>query len=123
MSVSLHVSERNQWLVLSLSGRVDAFSDKRLAANLRAAGRPSAGVVLDLSRCEFLSLYFQKSLLAWKKELVQTGGDLMLLSPAESIRRQLDIFMGRELRIYDSWDTLEIESFYKQSRSAAPASL
>lgn len=120
MSVSLHVSERNQWRVLTLSGRVDAFSDKRIVMNLRqSVPRPSCPVVLDLQKCEFLSIWALRSLLSWKEEVTAAGGRLVLMSPPDGLRRQLDVFLGRGLEIFYSWEALEIETFFQSLKGSS----
>ena len=117
MSVSLHVSQRHHWQVLTLSGRIDAFSDRRIVAVLRQAVlKPGASIALDLSSCEFLSLYTLKSLLEWNEQISKDGGRFIIFSPAECICRQLDIFLGRQLTVAWAWEALEIEAFYQNMK-------
>jgi anti-anti-sigma factor len=114
MSVSLHISDRNHWRVLTLAGRVDAFADKRILSNVRQAiPNLKSQVVLDLKACDFLSLFALKSLGDWAQELKIAGGQLLVMGPNESLRRQLDVFLGRSMEIATTWEDLEIQAFYQ----------
>jgi anti-anti-sigma regulatory factor len=108
------------WIIVSLAGRVDAFADKRTVAGLKmSAPSPSSWVALDLSKCEFLSIWALKEVAGWAIEQQRANGRLVILSPNESIRRQLDVFIGQGLVIYQDWATLEIDTFYRLQREAA----
>lgn len=118
MSVSISVSEHNSWKVLRVTGRVDAFCDKRILAHLRQLAAEPSDLVLDLSACEFLSIWALRSLMQWADELKTSEHQLVLLTPADGVLRQLKVFVGNRLPI--SWDlsNLEVESFYRQRRKA-----
>ncbi|MFN7729470.1 MAG: hypothetical protein ACK5P7_09975 [Bdellovibrio sp.] len=108
------------WIIVSLAGRVDAFADKRTIAGLKmSVPSPSSWVALDLSKCDFLSIWALKEVARWAIEQQRAQGRLVILSPNESIRRQLDVFIGQDLVIYQDWSKIEIDTFYRLQREAA----
>ena len=118
MSVSIRSLDRKPWKILALSGRVDAFSDKRVVAGLKNSAPLGVWIALDLSGCEFMSLWALKEVAAWGREQETAGGQFVVLSPRESIRRQLDVFIGPQLTVYSSLQQLEVETFYKIQRGS-----
>lgn len=122
MSVSLHVSERNSWRVLSLTGRVDAFSDKRIVSHLRQLAPEGIDqLALDLSSCEFLSLWALMEIGHWARELKEQGRDFAILSPSDGVLKQLNVFVGNRVRVTKNLDDLQVETFYRHERAQGPA--
>lgn len=120
MSVALHVSERNSWRVLTLTGRVDAFSDKRIFSNLRqVAAAASDPLALDLSGCEFLSLWALMEVGNWAQELKAQGRDFAILSPSDGVLKQLNVFVGNRVQVTKNLDDLQVECFFRRSRETA----
>ena len=126
MSISIRTSVQSfssypehSWTIVSLAGRVDAFADKRTVAGLKMSAPLGSWIALDLSQCEFLSIWALKEVAGWAIEQQRAQGRLVILSPNEGIRRQLDVFIGQGLVIYQDWATLEIDTFYRLQREAA----
>ncbi|MBX2995683.1 MAG: hypothetical protein KF681_12710 [Bdellovibrionaceae bacterium] len=127
MSVSIRTLDQKvgenssySWRIVTLAGRVDAFADKRTVAGLKMAAPlspqgpegPPAWTALDLSQCDFMSIWALKEIAQWAQDQRRAGGRLVVLSPNQAIRRQLDVFVGQGLVIYPDWATLEIDTFY-----------
>ena len=123
MSVSFHISERKSWQVVSLSGRVDAFSDRRVLKSLRQSLPRPAELVFDLSQCEFLSTWALQQLEIWAAELKIAHKTLVIFCPTDSIRRQLNQSVKVRFPIFYEWDSLEIEAYYRLARAEIQASL
>lgn len=131
MSVSIRTHDQkvgdslsSSWRIVTLAGRVDAFADKRTLAGLKMAAPLGSSAApswtaLDLSQCDFLSLWALKEIAQWAQEQTRAGGRFVVLSPNESIRRQLDVFVGQGLVIYPDWATLEIDTFYLLQKERA----
>ena len=108
MVTILEAVSRPGWVGLKISGRVDAFNDRRIIQNFEQSMGSSSHVALDLSNCEFLSLLMLKFLSELNRELGRKGGELGLVRPNHNVRRQIEIFLGtKNFRVYDSFDNLQ----------------
>jgi len=97
------------WTGLKISGRVDAFNDRKLIQALEQKIQNSDRVAIDLSNAEFLSLQVLKYLSQLCRELGQNGGELALLSPTHHVRKQIEIFLGPKVfKVYKSQQDLQI---------------
>ena len=119
MSVSFHISERKSWRVVTLTGRVDAFSDRRVLKSLRQSLPQPAELVFDLSQCEFLSTWALQQLELWAAELKLTQHHLSIFCPTDAIRRQLNQSVKVRFPVFFEWEALEIEAYYRQGRTPA----
>lgn len=112
------------WLGLKISGRVDAFHDRKLIQLLEQQNLQNAHrVALDLSEAEFLSLQVLKYISQLNRELGQKGGELALLSPRHNIRRQIEIFLGTKIfKVYRCQSDLQ-RGYFVHPRSEFQSSL
>lgn len=100
------------WTGLKISGRVDAFHDRKVIETLEQTIQTSKRVALDLSDAEFLSLQVLRYLSFLNRELGQNGGELALLSPNHHIRKQIEIFLGPKIfKVFRSQEDLQIGYF------------
>lgn len=94
---------------MSVSGRVDAFRDRQMILSIERTIDEADRVALDLSEAEFLSLQMLKFLTHLNQVLGRKGGELALVRPTHSVRRQIDIFVGSKiLKIYRSLEDLQL---------------
>jgi anti-anti-sigma regulatory factor len=99
---------RPGWAGLKISGRVDAFNDRRIIQTIESSVGASQSIALDLSNCEFLSLQMLKFLSDINRQLGRNGGELGLVRPTHNVRRQIEIFLGtKSFRVYDSIHDLQ----------------
>ena len=106
MSLKISTSKIDQWTLVFIDGRVDAFNDKKtiqVFEDLRISSE--CKIAVDLSKADFISLAFLRWLLSFSTALRTVQGDLVLLNPAHSIRRQIEIFIG--LSSFKVFETLE----------------
>lgn len=92
------------WTAAALSGRVDAFADRKVIQQLEELIGSSKRVVLDLSKTDFLSFQMMKYLAQLNQNLGRKGGELALLRPNHSILRQIEIFVG--LKVFSVYPSL-----------------
>ncbi len=99
---------RPGWVGLKISGRVDAFNDRRIIQAIESSVGANQSIALDLSSCEFLSLQMLKFLSDINRQLGRNGGELGLVRPNHNVRRQIEIFLGtKSFRVYDSINDLQ----------------
>ena len=99
---------RPGWVGLKISGRVDAFNDRRIIQAIESSVGANQSIALDLSSCEFLSLQMLKFLSDINRQLGRNGGELGLVRPNHNVRRQIEIFLGtNSFRVYDSINDLQ----------------
>lgn len=118
------------WIEFHLKGRVDSFNDRHLMNSIETVikqhsseSQPNSAaiptpkavkVALDLSDTEFLSLQMMHFLASLKRELVQKGGDLVLVQPSHPVRRQVEIFLGvKVFQVFSSFVELELSEHYQ----------
>ncbi len=122
------------WIEFHLKGRVDSFNDRHLMNSIETVIKQHSGesminlqsnsdikstpkavkVALDLSDTEFLSLQMMHFLASLKRELVQKGGDLVLVQPSHPVRRQVEIFLGvKVFQVFSSFVELELSQHYQ----------
>lgn len=109
--ISLKESKFEKWTVLELNGRVDAFNDRRIMhqieQKLQLPGPQH--LVLELSKCEFMSLAFMRGLMGFLRHVEAEGGEVVLLAPHHQVKRQLEIFVGTQgLKIYRTMPEVQI---------------
>lgn len=108
MAANLTIFEIPGWTGLKISGRVDSFKDRELIQAIEHLSRSTSRVALDLSEAEFLSLQTLIFLSRLRQELGRKGGELALLRPNHSVRRQIEIFLGNKvLAVYRSIEDLQ----------------
>lgn len=108
MVTFLEAAVRPGWVGLKISGRIDAFNDRKIIQSIETAAGTSRFIALDLSDCEFLSLQMLKFLSEISRQLGRNGGELGLVRPNHNVRRQIEIFLGtKSLRVYDSMNDLQ----------------
>ena len=91
--MQLEVNEHNQWTVLSMFERVDAFHFDDVKSQMSTVMESGQlWVAIDLSRSRFISLPLIKYISAMAKNLEHKGGGLALLGISEKIKRQIDIY-------------------------------
>lgn len=100
------------WTGLKISGRVDAFNDRRVIQMIEASAQNSVRLAIDLSTAEFLSLQTLKYLVELSRELGRKGGELALVRPTHHVRRQIEIFLGTKVfNVYESQEHLQLGYF------------
>lgn len=87
------LTESDGWKVLAPLGVLNAANDRSMLEVLR--GDLGKWIVFDLSECESLSLRILLALSHKAQAVRSMGGELILLHPSDSLRRSLDIFVGR----------------------------
>lgn len=91
------------WFGVKVSGRLDAFNDRRIADQLKQMMMGKNQIVLDLEACDFMSLQMLRFISDANKEIRKKGGELALVSLNHNIRRQIEIFLGtRSFTIYQN---------------------
>jgi anti-anti-sigma factor len=111
MVTTLKTFELPGWIGLHISGRVDAFNDRKLIQSLCSLISENSRVALDLSQAEFLSLQVLTYLSSQSRNLGRNGGELVLVRPSHNVRRQIEIFLGpRIFRVYESREDLKAGS-------------
>lgn len=95
------------WTGLKISGRVDAFNDRQLIQTLEQTVEKSSRVAIDLSEADFLSLQVLKYFADTSRDLGRKGGELALVRPSHSLRRQIEIFFApKAFNVYQNQDHL-----------------
>lgn len=120
MSFTLKTSESSTWKILHLQGRVDAFNDREVIEALRPLQGPETRrCVLELGQCESLNLKFLRELIHWAENLRVSGGELILMAAPVSIKRSLEIFVGRHrIRQVNSVGDLSLLDTYGDQRAS-----
>ncbi len=110
------------WRGIKVSGRLDAFNDRAISAQLKSLIEAHKinghkKIVLELSDCDFMSLQFLKLINELNKQIQSEGGEFALLNLNHQIKRQIEIFLGtRSFSIYRDLRDLN-NRFYRQARS------
>lgn len=116
MTFSLKVSEFSRWKILHLDGRFNAFNERDLLEAL-VPYRSFDRVGLDLSQTESLNLRILQEILKWSEDLRAKGGDFVLISPTDSVRRSIEIFLGlHRLQHIQSLSELSLREFYQDAK-------
>lgn len=89
MQVSL--SQRNEIIILSVAGRVDALTAKQLADALQAQSSQSHHLVVDLSAVQYLGSAGVHALLSALREHRARGGDLRVSGAQKSVQQVLEL--------------------------------
>lgn len=105
------------WRGIKISGRLDAFNDRQISAQLKTMVDGQSKVILDLSACDFMSLQFLRLISEMNRKFQQEGGELALLNLNHQIKRQIEIFLGtRSFKIYR--DLRELNNGYNRQARA-----
>ena len=88
--LSVRVEEHRGWLVVVLSGRIDAVTALELEESLALAlrGEP-ARLALDLAAVDYLSSPGLRVLLTSLKAVGRFGGEMRLVAPGRPVRHVL----------------------------------
>lgn len=93
----------SNWYGVKVSGRLDAFNDRRIADQMKQMIAGKTHIVLDLEACDFMSLQMLKFMGDTNKQIAAIGGELALVNLNHNIRRQIEIFLGtRAFKIYSN---------------------
>jgi anti-anti-sigma factor len=79
------------WTILIPTGRIDAHTAPDFERACHARVQPAARLAIDLAGVDYLSSAGLRALLSTLKLLRQSGGELALVTPQESVQEVLDI--------------------------------
>ncbi len=90
---------------VEVSGEIDLAVADELKATLDPAMQGNQLVVVDLSECDFIDSTGIAILVTAQKQLAEQGGRLALCSPADQVRRVLDLSgLTNHGLVFDSLD-------------------
>ncbi|MFM1769550.1 MAG: hypothetical protein RJA22_2079 [Verrucomicrobiota bacterium] len=109
LTLHLHPRADDKTAVLSLAGRLDAFTqtqaEEGIARQLDAVPGGALRLILDCSALEFVSSAGLRVLLTAVRRLKPAGGQVILCAPRPAVRHLIELSgMGNLLR---TCDTLE----------------
>ena len=118
-NLEIQTTEKGSYCVITLKGRIDAFSDRRLLKALKPISETTRRwIALDLSQVEFLSLWALKEIHNWSLEMRLEQRRLVLLSVPALILKQIAVFLPPpQFDTYLTFEELELKSFYEAHRS------
>lgn len=105
MALSLATRHDHGWTVVSLTGEIDVTTAPRLREYLAGAQAADPGVIVDLTRVDFLDSAGLGVLVGALKRARARGGTLQLVCPCHRIRDVLTVTgLTRVFRIHDTFD-------------------
>jgi anti-anti-sigma factor len=109
MKIQINTLELPPWKVISLTGRIDAFNDKRVLQVIhQTLGPESIHFAVDLSQVDFIGFYALQEILKLAVTLKSRAGELCLVGPTVQVRRHLDSFTGHQgVRIFRDLEELQ----------------
>lgn len=121
----MSMSEKQDWRILQLKGRLDALNWPRLNAYVTSElqNNPKwSKYAVDLREVEFMNLLALQGFERWSQILESRGGHFALIKPNASIRKHLDSFGGSAvLKIYREMDELFSGLYYVARSEFVPA--
>lgn len=91
--MALQITKIQNWLLLSIRSRMDAFNFEEVATEIKElVDQGNQNLILDLSNTKFLSLKSIKFLSEVAVSLNQREGRLALLGLSQKLKRQLHTF-------------------------------
>ncbi len=104
MGLRIETESRGKALLLKLDGIVDASTAPEFSRVLREnIGMGHAGLVLDLSRVQYVSSAFLGALYSKQQDARDAHGEIILAAPNTDVRDVLDqVNMGSVLKIKGS---------------------
>lgn len=95
--MGLATREFKNYIIVELKERVDAFNLAEVTTTIDdLVGKGSFKFAVNLQSVRFLSLPCIQYFSSLAAQLRYRGGQLILLSPSEKLRRQIDIFASLE---------------------------
>lgn len=90
--MEIEKSVDDKWLVMHISGRIDALSAPKLEAEAKTViDQGNVWIAMDLSTVQYISSAGLRILLTTLKALNSKSGNLVLTNPAGNVREVLNI--------------------------------
>lgn len=90
----IDVKNVKNWVVVSISDRVDSFNHSELADKIQGAAEQGKNVAFNLATAKFLSLPSIKYISELARELEGSGRQVALVGPSEKLKRQIHVYAG-----------------------------